>query len=166
MYCYCFKTLRPRQNGRHFQDDILNCIFLNGNVWISIKIPLKAPRSLINNIPLSETMMFSLRMNICVTRPQWVKKTDMLIHWACCERMFQTMKQRIFCPKSRGFIFIKSTSIIAPLLKSPTKTIRLAPHHTFILTGLLSYRDENYCWYKTLPAVSSGAAPFSSHSSQ
>ena len=25
-------TLRPRQNGRHFPDDIINCIFVNGNV--------------------------------------------------------------------------------------------------------------------------------------
>ena len=25
-------TLRPRQNGRHFPDDIFKCIFLNENV--------------------------------------------------------------------------------------------------------------------------------------
>ena len=36
-----FNTLRPRQNGRHFTDDIFNCIFLNEMVWISIKISLK-----------------------------------------------------------------------------------------------------------------------------
>ena len=33
-------TLRPRQNGRHFPDDIFKWIFLNKNVWISIKISL------------------------------------------------------------------------------------------------------------------------------
>ena len=33
-------TLRPRQNGRHFPDDIVKCVFLNENVWISIKISL------------------------------------------------------------------------------------------------------------------------------
>ena len=27
-------TLRPRQNGRHFADDIFKCIFSNENVWI------------------------------------------------------------------------------------------------------------------------------------
>ena len=32
-------TLRPRQNGRHFADDVFKCIFLNENVWI-FKIPL------------------------------------------------------------------------------------------------------------------------------
>ena len=45
-------TLRPRQNGRHFADDILNCILLNENVWIPNKISLKfVPKGRINNIP-------------------------------------------------------------------------------------------------------------------
>ena len=45
-------TLRPRQNGCHFADDIFNCIFLNENVWIPIKISLKfVPKNPINNIP-------------------------------------------------------------------------------------------------------------------
>ena len=80
-------TLRPRQNGRHFPDDI--CIFLNENVWISNKISLKfVPKGPINNIPtlvqimawrwigdkpLSKPMVVRLPAPICVTRPQWVK---------------------------------------------------------------------------------------------
>ena len=86
-----FNTLRPRQNGRHFADDILKCIFLNENVWISIKISLKfAPKCPINNIPalvqimawrrpgdkpLSEPVMVRLSTHICVTRPQWFRKS-------------------------------------------------------------------------------------------
>ena len=82
-------TLRPRQNGRHFPDDISKWIFLNENAWISIKIPLKfIPKIPINNIPAlvqimawrrsgdkpwSEPMMDSLLTHICFTRPQWVK---------------------------------------------------------------------------------------------
>ena len=82
-------TLRPRQNGRHFPDDIFKCIFLNENVWISIKISLKfVPGGPNNNFPalvqimawrrpgdkpLPELMMVSLMTHICVTRPQWVK---------------------------------------------------------------------------------------------
>ena len=31
-------TFRPKQNGRHFPDDIFKWIFLDENVWISIKI--------------------------------------------------------------------------------------------------------------------------------
>ena len=51
MVCY-INTLRPRQNGRHFADDVFKCIFLNGNLWISIKISLKfVPKGPINNIP-------------------------------------------------------------------------------------------------------------------
>ena len=45
-------TFRPRQNGRHFADDIFNSIFLNENVWIPIKISLKfVLKDPINNIP-------------------------------------------------------------------------------------------------------------------
>ena len=44
-------TATPRQNARHFADDIFKCIFLNENVWISIIISLKfVPRGQINNI--------------------------------------------------------------------------------------------------------------------
>ena len=86
--CHCINTLRPRQNGRHFADDNLKRIFLNENIWISIKISLKfVPMGPINNIPalvqimawrrpgdkpLSGPMMFRLLTHICVTRPQWV----------------------------------------------------------------------------------------------
>ena len=70
-------TLRPRQNGPHFSDDIFKCSFFNENVWISIKISLKfVHKGPINNIPgdrpLSEPIMVSLVTHICVNRPQWV----------------------------------------------------------------------------------------------
>ena len=84
-------TLRPRQNRRHFADDIFKCIFLNENVWTSINISVKfVPKGPINHIPalvqimawrrpgdkpLSEPMMISLPTHICVTRPQWVNNT-------------------------------------------------------------------------------------------
>ena len=83
-------TLRPKQNGRHFADDVFKCIFLNENVWILLKISLKfVPEVPINNIPslvqimawrrpgdksLSEPMMVSLLTHICVARPQWVNE--------------------------------------------------------------------------------------------
>ena len=86
----CFNMLlRPRQNGRHFADDIFKCIFLNGSGSIAIKILLKfVPKGQINNIPalvqimtwcwpgdkpLSEALMVRLSTHIGVTRPQWVK---------------------------------------------------------------------------------------------
>ena len=85
----CVNSLRPRQNRRHFADDIFKCNFLNENVWILIKISLKfVPKGTINNIPtllqimawrrpgdkpLSEPMLVRIPTHICVTRPQWVK---------------------------------------------------------------------------------------------
>ena len=43
---------RPRQNRRHFADNVFKCNFLNENVWIPIKISLKfVPKGPINNIP-------------------------------------------------------------------------------------------------------------------
>ena len=82
-----FNTLRPRQNGRHFADDIFKCIFLTENAWILIKIKLKFVSKGSINIPalaqiiawrrpgdkpLSESMLVRIPRHICVTRPQWV----------------------------------------------------------------------------------------------
>ena len=45
-------TLWPRQNGRQYADDTFKWIFLNENVWISIKISQKfVLNGRINNIP-------------------------------------------------------------------------------------------------------------------
>ena len=44
--------LRPKQNGRKFTNDIFRCIFLNENIWISIKISLRfVSKGPINIIP-------------------------------------------------------------------------------------------------------------------
>ena len=96
------KTLSPRQNERHFADDIFKCIFLNENIWISIKISLKfIPKCPINNIPALVSIMAWRRQatshylnqwwssqltHICVTRPQWVKPPLKLVtesHISC-----------------------------------------------------------------------------------
>ena len=99
-------TLRPRQNGRHFADDVFKCIFLNENVWISLKISLKfVPEGLINNIPSlvqimawrwpgdkpsSEAMMVSLLMHIYaslglneLTHWSWNKRADIMQKTSC-----------------------------------------------------------------------------------
>ena len=89
-------TLRPRQHGPHFPDDIFKYILLNENVWITIKSSLKfVPKGPINNIPAlvqimawhrpvdkpsSEPMLVSLPTHICVTRPQWVKLYMYYLH--------------------------------------------------------------------------------------
>ena len=86
---HCYHNYIIMQNGHHFPDNIFKCIFLNENLWITMKISLKFVRKVrINNIPalfqimawhcpgnkpLSEPMMANLLMHIYVTRPQWVK---------------------------------------------------------------------------------------------
>ena len=82
-------TLRLRGNLCHFKADIFKCIFLNENIWISLQIALKfVPKVRIDKIPalvqimawrwpgdkpLSEPMVVSLLMHICITQLQIVK---------------------------------------------------------------------------------------------
>ena len=55
-------TLRLSKNGRQFPDDNFKCIFLNENIWISIKISLMfVPKSPIDNIPALVQIMAWLR---------------------------------------------------------------------------------------------------------
>ena len=56
-------TLRPKQNGRHFADDIFKWIFLNENIWIPIII----------------SMMVRLPTHKCVTRPQRVNAAQIVL---------------------------------------------------------------------------------------
>ena len=57
-------TLKPRQNGRHFPDDIFLCIFLNENVWISPGVSLKFVAKIrINNIPALVRLMVWHRLS-------------------------------------------------------------------------------------------------------
>ena len=85
-------TLRPKQDGRHFADDIFTCIFFIENCCILIKFSLKYVRKgpIDNNRalvqimawrrsgdkPVSEAIMISLPTHICVTWPQWVETND------------------------------------------------------------------------------------------
>ena len=104
-------TSRPRQYDCRFTYDSLKCIFLNDNVWISIKISLKfVPRGSINNIPalfqimawrrpgdkpLPEPIIASLLSHICVTRPQWVNT----------ETVFSNMTSSVTITESKRYIF-------------------------------------------------------------
>ena len=98
-------TLRPRQNGCHFADSIFNCILVNENIWIPIKISLKfVPKGSINNIPtlvqimawrrpgdkpLSEPMMVNLPTHICVTG------TGVIIWLPQCQWSFEEILKNI-----------------------------------------------------------------------
>ena len=67
--------LTPRQNGRHFADDILKCIFLNENVWILIVIsPRFVPNGPINNMPTLVLIMAWCRLG---DKPSF----EPIMHW-------------------------------------------------------------------------------------
>ena len=105
-------TLRPRQNGRHFADGTFKSILLNENVQILLKISLNCvTRGLINNIPswvqimawrrtgdkpLSEPMMLSFLMHICIIRPQWVNSLRLSDAYMC-QYNIQTLLQIMAC---------------------------------------------------------------------
>ena len=74
----CVNTLRPRQNGRHFPDDIFEWIIWNENAWISINISLKfVPRGPINNIPTLIQVMAWRRQAIIWTNDGYINDAYM-----------------------------------------------------------------------------------------
>ena len=96
-------TLRLRQNGCYFPDDIFKCIFFSENVWISLKISLRfVPNGPINNIPalvqimawrrpgdkpLSETMASDNFASInsgnvaCLAPSHFLKQCRLFVKW-------------------------------------------------------------------------------------
>ena len=119
----CVNTLRLRQYGRYFPDDIFKRICLNENVSISLKISLKfVPKVQFNNIPallqimvwrrpgdkpLSEPMVVSLLTHICVTRPQWVNAGP----WVLFPDLIMFDKTHKFGSKSCSFLGHKSALV-------------------------------------------------------
>ena len=81
-----FNTLRPKQNGGHYTDDIFMCIFLKWNYCVSIKItpnngPINYTSALVQAMawrrtgdkPLHEPWWSNSLTPYGVTRPQCVK---------------------------------------------------------------------------------------------
>ena len=89
-----------RQNGRRFPDNILNCIFLNKNVWILLRFHWSLfPRfefTIFQHCADQATGHYlkqcwpSSPMHICITQPQLVKswwnrtKIDLKKIWKIC----------------------------------------------------------------------------------
>ena len=67
-------TLKPGQNGRHFADDVFQCIFVNENIWISLMFQFPTSQRRSGDKPSSEPMISILLTHICVTRHE-------LSHW-------------------------------------------------------------------------------------
>ena len=137
----CVNSSPPGQNDHYFTDNILKCIFLNENVWISIKISLKfVPKGPINNIPalvqirawrqtgnklLSEPMMVSLLMHIYVTQTQWVNGLLPGIHFtyietvsAGVEAVLHSQRDWAFTPSGGGDMEIQKACLIHSVVTS------------------------------------------------
>ena len=84
-------TLVPKQNGRHFLDDISKGIYWMKTHTFRLRFHWRLFKNPINNIPalvqimtwrrpgnkpLSEPMMVNVLTHICITRPQWVKNVN------------------------------------------------------------------------------------------
>ena len=75
-------TWGPRQNGRHFADDIFKCIFLNGDIWMSMNISLKfVPKGHISDIPaLIQIMAWRRPGDKPLSEPKLFNLTDACIY--------------------------------------------------------------------------------------
>ena len=135
-------TLRPKRNRRHFADAIFKSIFLNENVWSSIKISLKfVPKGLINKIPalvqimagprpgdkpLSEAMMVRLQMHICITWPwldYWCIYASLGLNESIKLRLLSHLRVlSLFCPACRTFLIATRfwVVVICPIIKCLT----------------------------------------------
>ena len=108
-------TLRPRQNGHHFPDDIFKCIFLNENVWISIRISLKfAPEVPINNKPaLIQIMAWRLTGAKPLSEPMMAYFTDAYMRHSASMNLLscwgQTFMLLLMSDFSRGIMFCSYT---------------------------------------------------------
>ena len=108
--------LRPRQNGRHFTEDISKCILMNENIWISIKISLEfVSKDPNDNIPaLVQIMVWHRTGDKPLSEPMVALFTDIYIHHSASmalRRCGSNPKLLIFKLKSRTNILSISCEI-------------------------------------------------------
>ena len=79
---WALAILRLRQNGRHFADNIIKCIFFNENCCILIKISLKyIPRGPFSNKPaLVQIMAWRRWGDKALSEPMMALFTDAYMH--------------------------------------------------------------------------------------
>ena len=118
-------TLRSRQNGRHFADDISRRIFLNENARISVKISLKfVPKVRINNIPaMVQTMAWHRPGDKPLSEPMMVNLTDAYMrHSASMSEVLCQTQWKLLTLYVWNFSDGKKTTYIYVLCHSSTLT--------------------------------------------
>ena len=108
------EVMRRGQNGHHIPDDIFKCIFLNENIWISMKISLKFfPKGPINNILALVKYWFGTGHATSHCLNQWC-----LVYW------------RIFT--SLGLNVLSRDVLCGPVRPQAHFTKSLPPHNQMI----------------------------------
>ena len=147
-----FNTLKPRQNGRHFADDILKCIFFIENILNSIHISLNClPKGQINNIPaliqimawrrpgdkpLSEPMMISLLTHICFTRPQLVNNYRPVSVLNVFSKVYERLSY------NRLFKYLNKHKILYELQFGYREKHSTELAHIYLIEKMISERNE------------------------
>ena len=164
-------SLRPKQNGRRFADDIFKWIFMNENVRILIKISLKfVPKGPINSNPalvqimawrhpgdkpLSEPMMVSLPTHICIARPQWVNSLGPEYYrentrYICISCHFTTARARVVEMIRYGWQWLTCFTVItisADVLETQGARASTPMEFTYFSWNILvSAPDESTYW--------------------
>ena len=78
---YRYNTLRPRQHGCNFAEDISKRIFLNGPINTTPALVQIMAWRRPGDKPLSESVFVRLPTHICVARPEWVQWIQRLNVW-------------------------------------------------------------------------------------
>ena len=144
-----FNTLRPRQNGCLFADNVFKCIFLNENVWISITISLKfVPKGPINNIPaLVQIMAWRRPGDKPLTEPMLEKKQGIKncrVHTNCPKTSDKL--ERTQCKTSE--ICLCAPFQVIPSMHSPENALKPQIWHIWLSQNCTKIRKINRLWPK------------------
>ena len=119
-----FTILWQKQYGCHFPHGIFNCIFLNENVWITIKISLKfVSVGSINNISALVQIMACANQGASHYRNQW---------WLDYWRIY------VWRPRGRQFSFI-SAIFIQVILGYPSEYSVIMTKYNLVVRVLVRY---------------------------
>ena len=119
-----FNTLRARQNGRHFANDIFKCISVDGNFSISDKIWLKyVTYGLIHNVPVPiQVMAWCCSGNKPLSEPTLTYFTDVYMRHPASINMRPYMSS--FRPNASRADGDESSATVASEWVYETHTIR------------------------------------------
>ena len=113
---YCINALRPRQNRRHFADDIFKCISVNENVWIPIKISEIAGGIRLTSLYWTADLPASSNSSLLKTLTQWGPEKIAAIFQTIFSNVFSSMK--MYSPKFVSEVRINNIPALVQIMAS------------------------------------------------